>query len=224
VAAASRWWAGGGKRAFDLLAATLLGVLALPVALACAALVLAFDGRPILFRQVRIGRGGHPFRILKFRTMRLGAGALVTAAGDPRVTQLGTRLRRTKLDELPQLWNVLRGDMSLVGPRPEVPEYVAARARDFRAIGDLRPGLTDWASLVFEDEEAVLRAHAADRGFYERVLLPRKLALARLYHHHVSWSTDLGIVAATAGLVFGARGRGAGGLGSMLVTRVREGL
>ena len=221
---ASRWWARGGKRAFDVLATVALGIFALPLGLGCACLVWAVDGAPVLFRQTRVGRGGRHFRILKLRTMQPGAGPLVTTGGDPRITPLGARLRRTKLDELPQLWNVLRGDMSLVGPRPEVPPYVAVRARDYRAIGRLRPGVTDWASLVFRDEEAILRAHAGDAGYYERVLLPRKLVLARLYHRRLSWRTDLGIVAATAGLVLGCVSRGAGGLGPALVSRAREGL
>jgi lipopolysaccharide/colanic/teichoic acid biosynthesis glycosyltransferase len=226
VAAASRWWAGGGKRAFDLLAATTLGLLALPVGLVCAALVRAIDGSPVLFRQRRVGRFGRPFEILKLRTMDPGSGPgpLVTAAGDPRITALGARLRRTKLDELPQLWNVVRGEMSLVGPRPEVPRYVEARPRDFRAIAGLRPGITDWASLVLYDEEAVLQAHAEDAAFYEHVLLPRKLALARLYQRRLTWGTDLRIVAATAALLAGVRSGAAGGLGPALAARAREGL
>jgi len=221
--AASRWWAQGGKRAFDLLVTTLLAPLALPAGLLCAGLVLAMDGPPVLFRQSRMGRGGRPFEILKFRTMRPGPGPLVTGSGDPRVTRLGARLRRAKLDELPQLWNVLRGDMSLVGPRPEVPVYVAARARDYRAIAGLRPGITDWASLVFEDEESVVRRHAADPGFYQRVLLPRKLALARLYQRRQSWRTDIAILAGTVAVVL-ARRQAVGGLGPALAARVREGL
>lgn len=221
--AASHWWAQGGKRAFDLLATTLLAPLALPAGLLCAGLVLAMDGPPVLFRQRRIGRGGRPFEILKFRTMRPGPGPLVTGSGDPRVTRLGARLRRAKLDELPQFWNVLRGDMSLVGPRPEVPQYVAARARDYRAIAGLRPGITDWASLVLGDEESVIRRHAADAGFYQRVLLPRKLALARLYQRRQSWRTDFAILAGTVSLVL-ARRPTVGGLGPALAARVREGL
>jgi perosamine synthetase len=221
--AVSRWWAHGGKRAFDLFAAALLAPFVLLAGLLCAGLVLTVDGPPVLFRQTRVGRGGRPFEILKFRTMRPGPGPLVTGSGDPRVTRLGARLRRAKLDELPQLWNVLRGDMSLVGPRPEVPVYVAARARDYRAIAALRPGITDWASLVFEDEESVIRSHAGDPEFYERVLLPRKLALARLYQRRLSWRTDLAILTGTVNLVL-LRRRGASGLDPELATRAREGL
>ena len=209
---------------FDVVVAGVLGAVTLPVTLICAALVRSLDGSPILFRQTRVGRFVREFQILKFRTMRSGQGPLVTSRGDPRVTPLGRRLRRAKLDELPQIWNVLRGDMSLVGPRPEVPMYVAARARDYRAIAGLRPGMTDWASLLFRDEEAVLRAHASNPGFYEETLLPRKLALARLYHRRLSCRVDLSILAATAGLVLGARARGAGGLGPFLAARARDGL
>ncbi|MGH7535939.1 MAG: sugar transferase, partial [Gemmatimonadales bacterium] len=111
MATAASWWVRGGKRSCDFLAATCLGVLALLPALVVAALIRLIEGGPVLFRQVRIGRDGRPFQILKFRTMRPGGGQLVTTAGDPRITPLGRRLRGAKLDELPQLWNVLRGDM-----------------------------------------------------------------------------------------------------------------
>lgn len=204
--------------------AAVIGAAALPILVVCAILVWWVDGRPVLFRQTRVGRLGRTFEILKFRTMRLGDGALVTQSGDPRITGLGRRLRRTKLDELPQLWNVLRGDMSLVGPRPEVPTFVAAQARLFRAIAPLRPGMTDWASLIFRDEEEVLRAHAGDAGFYQRRLLPRKVALARLYHRRVSWGTDLGLVAATGGLLLGLGGVVPTLLGPAFVARARRGL
>ncbi len=201
-----------------------LGVLALPVALVCAALVRGFDGPPVLFRQLRVGRGGRPFQILKFRTMRARAGDLVTAAGDPRITPLGRRLRRGKLDELPQFWNVFRGEMSFVGPRPEVPHYVAAQPRSFRALAALRPGMTDWASLIFRDEEAMLKDHAAEPDFYPRRLLPRKLALARLYHWRLSGWRDLGIMAATACLVLGRGDLVPLILGQRFVDRARGGL
>lgn|SRR6266545_2440312 len=175
----------------------LLLVLA-PVMMLCALVVYLRDGAPILFRQQRVGRHGRSFWIVKFRTMRPGAGGHVTAAGDPRVTGVGRVLRRTKLDELPQLWNVLVGHMSLVGPRPELPEYVALNERAYRAIWNLRPGVTDWASLIFRDEEKLLQGHAAELHFYEQDLLPRKLAIARLYSRRRSLLVDLCLVLATA--------------------------
>jgi lipopolysaccharide/colanic/teichoic acid biosynthesis glycosyltransferase len=119
---------------------------------------------------------------------------------------------------------VLRGDMSLVGPRPEVPPYVAMEPRSYRAIADLRPGITDWGSLIFHDEESVLARHADAPDFYQRRLLPRKLALARLYHRRLSPGTDLAILLATASLVLGRRWLAAGALGRHLVANARAGL
>lgn len=192
------------KRATDILLAGSLLLLLLPVLVLCALGVRVLDGPPILFSQDRVGRGGRVFRVLKFRSMRPSTGPPVTAAGDARVTGFGRVLRRWKLDELPQLWNVLKGDMSLVGPRPDVPYYVSRNAKAFGAISHLRPGITDWASLVFRDEEQLLGAHRGDADFYERVLLPRKLALARLYGRRRSWIVDGRILAATALILGGA--------------------
>lgn len=192
------------KRATDILMAGALLLLLLPVLALCALGVWAADGRPILFSQDRVGRGGGVFRILKFRSMRPSDGPRVTSAGDLRVTRFGRVLRRWKLDELPQLWNVLTGDMSMVGPRPEVPYYVDRNARAFAGISHLRPGITDWASLVFRDEERLLAVHGGDAHFYERVLLPRKLALARLYGRRRSWIVDGRILAATVLILGGA--------------------
>ena len=208
----ARFWTAWGKRGADLLASAALLLLTSPLLALSAGAVLLSDGAPILFRQERVGRGGRRFRILKLRTMRAAPGPEVTSAGDPRVTGVGRRLRGTKLDELPQLWNVLRGDMSLVGPRPEVLRYVTREPHAFREVTRLRPGMVDWASLVFRDEEAVLAAHAADPDFYARVLLPRKLALARLYLRHAGPGLDLRLLLATLATVLGA-----GGLARMLV-------
>jgi lipopolysaccharide/colanic/teichoic acid biosynthesis glycosyltransferase len=194
----SRWPESRWKRAADALVAVIGGILISPVLATCALAVRLGDGPGILFRQVRIGRAGRPFTILKFRTMRTGTtGPLITASGDSRVTRVGHTLRRFKLDELPQLWNVVRGDMSLVGPRPELPVYVARQAEVFRRLGGMRPGITDWASLTFRDEEALMARHAAQPEFYTTVLLPRKLLLARLYRRHASPCLDLRLVLAT---------------------------
>lgn len=186
------------KRVFDLVAAAITGMLCAPIVLACAIAVRWRDGSPVLFRQTRIGRDGRPFTIFKFRTMRAQAGPLITSRGDARVTPVGRWLRRTKLDELPQLWNVLAGTMSVVGPRPEVPHYVERHAALYRRIADLRPGVTDWASLFLRDEESLLAAHADDPTYYDEVLLPLKIALARLYRRHASLALDLRLTAATA--------------------------
>jgi len=150
--------AGGGaaaaKRAFDLVLAALLLVPALPLMAVIAAAIRLTSPGPVLFRQARVGRGGEPFTMLKFRTMQVGAerstGPVLAAANDPRVTALGKVLRATRLDELPQLWNVLRGDMSFVGPRPERPEFVERYARDIHGYVErlrVRPGLTGYAQV-----------------------------------------------------------------------------
>ena len=195
------------RRLLDLILSSVLLVLTSPVLLGAGLLVLLLDGAPILFRQARVGRGGTRFRIAKFRSMRSDrAGALVTTKGDARITPVGRLLRRTKVDELPQLWNVFLGEMALVGPRPEVPPYVERHPRLFRAILGLRPGLTDWASLAFRDEEEILARHREDPSYYERVVLPRKVALARLYARHASVGLDLRLIVATAMAVVRADG------------------
>jgi len=209
------------KRLFDvLLSGSLLLVLS-PLILACALVVWFADGRPVDYLQERVGRNGRTFRIVKFRTMRAGSGEHITVAADQRVTRGGRFLRRSKLDELPQLWNVLRGEMSLVGPRPEVPRYVAARERLYRTILKLRPGVTDWASLIFRDEEELLQEHRGDPGFYERVLLPRKLSLARLYRRERSLMLDAWLVAATMCVAVGLDAVALRMVGKRLVQRAR---
>lgn len=184
------------KRLFDLLVAALALALLAPL-LAAVALWIRLDSPgPVFFRQERVGRHGVPFRIHKFRTMQHGAGGLpLTVGADPRVTRAGAWLRRTRLDELPQLIDVLQGTMSLVGPRPEVPRYVAqypAGLRE-RALA-VRPGITDPASLAFLDEAALL-AQAADpeRAYIEQVL-PRKLQLAADYAARASLRTDIAVL------------------------------
>jgi lipopolysaccharide/colanic/teichoic acid biosynthesis glycosyltransferase len=215
------------KRTGDLAGATVLLAAFSPVLLASAAAVLAGDGRPVFFRQQRVGKRGRPFWIVKLRTMRNavpGNAPLVTAAGDKRITRVGRALRKTKLDELPQLWNVLRGDMSLVGPRPEVPLYVDRFPREFAPVLDLRPGLTDLASVIFRDEEGVLREHADEPDYYERVLLPRKIALARLYRRHWSVKLDIVVAMATACLILGSDRLASSVIGRATVARARRGI
>jgi lipopolysaccharide/colanic/teichoic acid biosynthesis glycosyltransferase len=194
--------------------APLVGVLAL--------LVVILDGAPVFFRQSRVGRWGRPFTLFKFRSMRAGPGTLVTVNGDPRITPLGRLLRRSKLDELPQLWNVLRGDMSLVGPRPEVSRFVAEWPEAYARIGGLRPGLTDLASLALADEEQVLAVHAADAHFYEDRLLPRKIALARVYRRWRSVPLDVAILTATLLRIAGARELASSLVGRRLLARVHD--
>jgi lipopolysaccharide/colanic/teichoic acid biosynthesis glycosyltransferase len=176
-------------------------VVSSPVFLAAAVLVAATSPGPVLFRQRRAGLGGRPFTLLKLRTMRVAPeGSQLTASGDARITPVGRWLRRFKLDELPQLWNVVRGDMSLVGPRPEVPRYVDAADPLWQAVLSARPGLTDPVTLRLRDEEALL-ALAGDtgdmEGFYRERLLPWKLRGYRDYLAHRTWASDLAVLGAT---------------------------
>ena len=190
------------KRGLDLAVAG-AGALLLSPLLASIALAVKLDSPgPVLFRQVRVGRGGRPFRILKFRSMRDGAaGAAVTARGDARITPVGRFLRRWKLDELPQLWNVLAGDMSLVGPRPEVPQYVARFPSDYARILDVRPGITDFAAVEYRDEESVLAAAPDREAAYVDVVLPAKIALYHRYLDERSMRTDLALILETLAAV-----------------------
>ncbi len=184
------------KRLIDMVVAALGLVASSPVQAVIAAAVKADSPGPVLFRQVRVGRHGRPFEILKFRTMTAGAtGAAITAAGDARVTRVGAVLRDTKLDELPQLLNVLVGQMSLVGPRPEVPHYVALWPADRRErILSVRPGITDPASIEFRDEAVLLAAQSDPERYYREVLLPRKSQVYAEYVDSVSPWGDLAIL------------------------------
>lgn len=187
------------KRIFDLAASSVGLVVTSPLLIAAAVAIRLESGRPVMFRQERVGRGGRTFRIHKFRTMRAdGAGPLITSTHDHRVTRIGAVLRRTKLDELPQLIDVLVGDMSLVGPRPEVPAYVAmwpAEAREM--ILSLRPGITDPASIVLRNESDVLAAAADPEDHYVNSLLPRKVAMYVDYVRNQSFGLDMRVLVNT---------------------------
>jgi lipopolysaccharide/colanic/teichoic acid biosynthesis glycosyltransferase len=197
-----RWslWRCAAKRGFDLVASA-VGLLLLGVPLLLLGLLVrATSPGPALFRQWRLGRDGQPFYILKLRTMVADApraGPAVTAAGDPRVTALGRFLRRTKLDELPQLVNVFVGDMSLVGPRPEVPKYLPLYSPEDLAVLAVRPGITDPASLRLRHEEELLARFADRERAYEEVLLPLKIDLQRQYVAEQSLVGDLVIIVRT---------------------------
>jgi lipopolysaccharide/colanic/teichoic acid biosynthesis glycosyltransferase len=190
------------KRAFDIAVVLAGAVLTLPISAVVFAAILLVDGRPILFRQRRVGRFGVEFQILKFRTMVVDAPSLgpsVTAEGDPRITAVGRSLRRWKLDELPQLWNVLRGDMSLVGPRPEVPEFVALYPADLRdEVLSVRPGITDDTSIKYRHESMLLRGASDPRAAYLEQVMPTKLRSYIDYVRHRSFWGDLRILVATA--------------------------
>lgn len=190
------------KRSFDLVASAGGLVLLSPVLLGCALAVKASSPGPVLFRQERMGRGFRPFQLLKFRSMTHGsAGAQVTSAGDRRITPVGRLLRKLKLDELPQLVNVLRGDMSLVGPRPEVRKYVEPFRADYVRILEVRPGITDFAAIEYRDEEAILARSADPERAYVEEVLPAKIRLYYKYLDQRSFLVDLALIFRTLGAI-----------------------
>lgn len=195
------------KRLFDLLGAAVALLLLAPLLLAVALLIKLDSRGPVFFRQERVGRFGRPFHIHKFRTMVADApqrGPALTIGADPRITRCGAWLRRTRLDELPQLIDVLQGHMSLVGPRPEVPRYVQHYPPGLRERAlAVRPGITDPSSLAFIDEaELLARAADPEREYVERIL-PRKLQAAADYAARANLWTDLQVIARTLRVLLG---------------------
>lgn len=189
------------KRFFDILIAALLFVAAAPLLLIVAIGILIDSPGPVLFRCRRVGRGGHEFQMLKFRKMREGVtGPTLTSVHDERFTRVGAMLARTKLDELPQLWNVLRGEMSLVGPRPEDPGFVALFRHEYAEVLRVRPGITGLSQLAFARESRLLVDFDPVSQYVER-LLPQKLAIDRLYVAQHSIVADLRILAWTVAAV-----------------------
>jgi lipopolysaccharide/colanic/teichoic acid biosynthesis glycosyltransferase len=182
------------KRAFDLIAASTALLALLPVLLLVGAAVLLDSGRPVLFAQTRIGRRGRPFRILKFRTMVRDAETLaanVSPRGDLRVTRCGRVLRRWYLDELPQLVNVVRGEMSLVGPRPETPEFIALLAADELRVLEVQPGLVGPSTVRFMDEARLLAAAEDPEDYYRTTLLHERTRADLTYLELQSFRYDL---------------------------------
>jgi len=199
-----------GKRIFDCAAATAGLMVLSPILLAVsAAVAMASRGEaepgPVFFSQRRAGKNGQPFSLIKFRTMALtpaGAKACITVAGDARITPLGAVLRRWKIDELPQLWNVWKGDISLVGPRPELESFVAGYTAEQRPVLRVRPGITDPASIAYRDEAEMLAEHENPQEWYRRVVLPHKLALNLDYVRNISFSVDVALILKTLAAVF----------------------
>ncbi len=186
---------GGLPRIAEIILAAFGLVITAPI-LAVFAVLIKFDSRgPAIFRQIRVGMGGEPFILIKLRTMVVsGSGASVTAANDSRITRIGRIIRRAKIDELPELWNVVRGDMSIVGPRPEVPIYVDLEDPLWREALSVRPGLTDPVTLKLRNEEELLASAGEDDRFYSDVVQPYKL---RGYVHFLrdrTWKTDLKVI------------------------------
>jgi lipopolysaccharide/colanic/teichoic acid biosynthesis glycosyltransferase len=192
------------KRAFDLVAGLAALVLTSPVMLAAALAVRLGPSGPAFYSGPRVGRGGTEFQIHKLRSMTVGAaqsGPAVTAGDDARVTGVGRFLRRTKIDELPQLWNVVKGEMSLVGPRPEHPDYVRHYTAEQRRLLSVRPGMTGPAALEFYDEEERLKG-ADPEARYLAEVMPQKLALELSYLDKAGLWSDLKILLRTVVLVF----------------------
>ncbi len=188
------------KRLFDVVFAAIGLMVLLPVAFLIGVLIKYEDGGPVVYRQKRVGKGGTPFFIWKFRSMIVNAdkhGALVTKQGDDRTTRVGRVLRKLKLDELPQLWNVLVGDMSLVGPRPEVPRYVDRYTPEQREILKLKPGITDMATMLFRNEESLLAGCGEVEGFYLQHCVPKKIQLNLQYAQHANTLQDIWIMVQT---------------------------
>lgn len=189
-----------GKRVMDVACAGIGLILLSPLLLIISLAVWLADRGPVLYRQERVGRGGVPFTMLKFRSMVPDAdrlGRLVTVGGDSRVTPVGQWLRRLKLDELPQLINVLRGDMSLVGPRPEVSRFTDLYTRDQRRVLELVPGITDPASIKYRDEEGVLASYDDPDQAYIEIIMPDKIAINLNYAERATVWSDLAVVLRT---------------------------
>ena len=189
------------KRLFDLMIGGGALIVAAPIVLIVALLLILRRDGPVLFRQTRVGCHGEPFTLYKFRTMRAASGNIekqITVGADARITPMGDVLRKTKLDELPQLWNVVCGEMSLVGPRPETPEFVANYPPQLRDIVlSVRPGITDLASIKYRNESDLLAAAPDPIAYYEEVILPDKLLIAAAYVQKRSILGDVGIIAQT---------------------------
>jgi lipopolysaccharide/colanic/teichoic acid biosynthesis glycosyltransferase len=189
------------KRVFDLTLAITALVLLAPLFAVIMIALLVTDGWPVFFGQKRVGQHGVPFIMWKFRTMVVGSdrrGNRLTIGSDPRVTRLGYWLRKFKIDELPQFWNVVRGEMSLVGPRPEVPEYVDRYTAQQREVLKLKPGITDVASIRFRHEGELLGTASDPHETYVRQIMPLKISLNLEYARSASVLSDLRVMAKTA--------------------------
>ncbi len=185
------------KRLFDIIFSGFGLIFLSPIFLIIAVLVRLDSRGPVFFRQMRIGRYGRPFRIYKFRSMYVDVetnGMLVTVEGDSRITRVGRFLRKYKLDELPQLINVFKGEMSFVGPRPEVPKYVEMFKKDFEEILRIRPGITSYTALEFRNEEEVLKKYDnVEKGYIEEIL-PEKIKMYKRYINNLSLFTDIQMI------------------------------
>jgi lipopolysaccharide/colanic/teichoic acid biosynthesis glycosyltransferase len=186
-----------GKRIFDFIASLIGLILLSPFLVIIGILVKISDKGPVFYRSKRVGQNFKPFYLLKFRTMVVNAeelGPSVTKGGDQRITKIGRFLRKTKLDELPQLWNVVKGELSLVGPRPEVEKYIFFYKDDYKEILKIRPGITDYAAIKFRNEEEILaKFEDVEKAYIENVL-PEKIKLYKTYLNEIGFLTDLKVI------------------------------
>jgi lipopolysaccharide/colanic/teichoic acid biosynthesis glycosyltransferase len=196
------------KRAFDIVFSLSGLILLSPLLITAAVLIKREDGGPVFYRGVRAGKDLSEFRIYKFRSMVNDAdriGGPSTSGDDPRITKIGRKLRKTKLDELPQLINVLKGDMSIVGPRPEVLSEAQTYTGEERDVFSVKPGITDWASIEFHDEGALLEGSEDPHKAYREKIKPKKIELGLKYVREKGFITDMKIIFMTLGKVLGAR-------------------
>lgn len=187
------------KRIFDI-TLSLFGLIILLPFMLIIAILIKFDSKgPIFFKQIRVTKGGREFKILKYRTMRVGSDkySQITVGKDERITKIGSFLRKYKLDEIPQLINVLIGDMSLVGPRPEVPKYVALYTDEQKEILKVRAGITDYASIEFSNENDLLALEKDSEKAYIEKIMPKKIELNKKYLSEISVLTDIKIILLT---------------------------
>lgn len=194
------------KRIVDITLALVGLTVCLPIFIVISVCIKLDDGGPVFFMQERVGRGGKLFNIVKFRTMRLNAdrvGPAITIGADPRITRVGSWLRKTKLDELPQLWNVLVGQMSFVGPRPEVPQYVRYYNSEQRKVLNLVPGITDPASIKYRNESEILAQSQDPIRTYVEQIMPDKIKINLQYARTATIWTDLKLIVVTVLVAFG---------------------
>ncbi len=194
---AGKFYVPYGKRIFDALFGLLGFILIAPLLLIISVWILISEGRPVFFLHERVGKNFRKFNLIKFRTMIKNAdktGPQVTGGDDPRISGVGRTLRKYKLDEFPQFLNVLKGDMSLVGPRPEVEEFVDRFRDDYKKVLAIRPGITDFAAIEFRNEQELLKEFDDINDGYITKILPKKMELYQKYLHEISFATDLRII------------------------------
>lgn len=189
-----------GKRLFDIVATIVGGILLLPIIIPIAIWIKFSSKGPLFYIQKRVGKDFKEFDLYKFRSMIINADTLgpsVTSGDDPRITRVGKIIRKTKIDELPQLLNVLKGDMSLVGPRPEVMKFVIQKKIDYKNILTIKPGITDNAAIEYRDEETIMKQYKDKEKAYIEIILPKKIKLYNDYINKTSFKNDVLLILKT---------------------------